>query len=81
MPFVGFDVDPNAMTISINDERQAKLFEQVATIAKPGKRHTLREFQSLAGYINWLLSTRAHHRTVYGDGRTKYGAVRVRTVP
>ena len=24
---------------------------------------------------------RAHHRTVYGDSRTKYGAVRVRTVP
>ena len=56
VPFVGFDVDPNAMTISINDEHQTKLFEQVTTFAKPGKRHTLREFQSLTGYINWSLA-------------------------
>jgi len=53
LPFVGFDVDPNAMTISINDERRANLFEKVVLFAKPGKRHTLREFESLAGHINW----------------------------
>ena len=53
VPFVGFDVNPNAMTISINNEHRANLFEKVASFAKPGKRHTLWEFQSLAGYINW----------------------------
>jgi hypothetical protein len=33
------------------------------------------------GLIGKHFKTRAHHRTVYGDGRTKYGAVRVWTVP
>jgi hypothetical protein len=31
--------------------------------------------------FNFASPCRAHHRTVYGDGRMKYGAVQVRTVP
>ena len=54
--FVGFEVDPNAMTIFISDERRAELVEKVLTFAKPGKRHSLHDFQSLAGYINWSLA-------------------------
>jgi hypothetical protein len=53
VPFIGFDVDPNAMTISLSDERRAKLLDKVRNFGKPGKRHSLKDFQSLAGYINW----------------------------
>jgi hypothetical protein len=53
VPFVGFDVDPNVMTISINNGWRANLFEKILGFAKPGKRHTLCNFQSLAGYLNW----------------------------
>jgi hypothetical protein len=56
VPFVGFDVDPNSMTLSISDERRAELIEKVLSFAKPGKRHLLRDFQSLAGYVNWSLA-------------------------
>jgi hypothetical protein len=53
VPFLGFQVDPNAMTISISDERRAELIDKAFTFTKPGKRFQLREFQSLAGYLNW----------------------------
>jgi hypothetical protein len=56
VPFIGFDVDPNTMTVSISDERRAQLIEKVRTFAKPGQRHSLRDFQSLAGHINWSLA-------------------------
>jgi len=54
--FIGFDVDPNAMTISLNDERRSKLFGRIHEFAKPGKRRTLKEFQSLSGHVNWSLA-------------------------
>lgn len=53
IPFVGFDVDPNAMTISLSDTRRLELIDKILAFAKPGKRFALRDFQSLAGYINW----------------------------
>ena len=56
IPFIGFDVDPNKMTITINDERKQNLLTKVRHFAKTGKRHTLKEFQSIAGHINWSLA-------------------------
>jgi len=53
VPFVGFEVDLNVMTISISDKRRTDLVEKILAFAKPGKRHTLRDFQSLAGHVNW----------------------------
>ena len=53
VPFVGLDIDPNLMTVSISDERRAELIEKVLAFAKPGKRHSLRDFQSLASHLNW----------------------------
>jgi hypothetical protein len=53
IPFIGFDVDPNRMTVSLSDERRSKLFEKIRDFAKPGKRHSLKEFQSLGGHVNW----------------------------
>jgi hypothetical protein len=54
--FVGFDVDPNAMTISISDERLANLLEKVQNFAKPGKWHSLKDFQLLSSHVNCSLA-------------------------
>jgi hypothetical protein len=54
--FIGFDVDPNAMTISISHNRKQALLDQVVDFAQPGKRRMLKDFQSIAGRINWSLA-------------------------
>ena len=54
--FIGFDVDPNAMTISIGDQRKQALIDQVTEFAQPGKCRTFKEFQSVAGRVNWALA-------------------------
>jgi hypothetical protein len=56
IPFIGFDVDPNAMTVSISDERKRDLLDKVRDFAKSGKRRSLKDFQSIAGHINWSLA-------------------------
>ena len=55
IPYVGFDVDPNAMTILLSDDQQAKLIARVLGFGKAGKCCSLLEFQHLAGHINWSL--------------------------
>jgi hypothetical protein len=56
IPFIGFDVDPNAMTFSINDERKSDLLQKIRDFAKSGKCRSLKDFQSLAGHVNWSLA-------------------------
>lgn len=56
VPFIGFDVDPNAMTVSISDERRHDLLNKVLDFAKSTKRRSLKDFQSLAGHVNWSLA-------------------------
>ena len=55
IPYVGFDVDPNAMTISLSDDRRSELIAKVRNFSRIGKRHSLLEYQRLAGHINWSL--------------------------
>ena len=55
IPYIGFDVDPNAMTISLSDNRQAELIARVLDFSKAGKHCSFLEFQCLAGHINWSL--------------------------
>ena len=52
IPFISFDVDPNAMTVSISDDRHHNLLDKVLDFAKSGKRRSLKDFQSL-----WAIST------------------------
>ena len=54
--FIGFDIDPNAMTVSISGECKCDLLCKVHDFAKSGKRWSLKDFQSLAGHINWSLA-------------------------
>ena len=56
IPFIGFDVDPNTMTVSISDERKHDLLDKVHDFAKSGKWCSLKDFQSIAGHINWSLA-------------------------
>jgi hypothetical protein len=56
VPFIGFDVDPNAMTISISTDRIMELVQRIRDFARAGKRRSLKDFESIAGYINWSLA-------------------------
>ena len=55
VPYVGFYVDPNAMTISLSGDRRAKLIARVHNFSRIGKRRSLLEYQQLTGHINWSL--------------------------
>jgi hypothetical protein len=53
---IGFMVDPNLMRVTMDEEDRARLISQVSDFtatAPGGTRRTLREFQQLAGWINW----------------------------
>lgn len=53
---IGFMVDPNLMRVSMDEEDRTRLLEHVsifAATAPGGTRRSLREFQQLAGWINW----------------------------
>ncbi|EMD33084.1 hypothetical protein CERSUDRAFT_98692 [Gelatoporia subvermispora B] len=59
IPIIGFDVDPNTMTVSMTSESKAALLKAIEKFCDTttGRcRHTLREFLSLAGYVNWSLN-------------------------
>src|ERR1700678_3418021 len=53
---IGFMVDPNLMRVSMDEEDRNRLLQHVTDFtatAPGGTRRTLREFQQLAGWINW----------------------------
>lgn len=53
---IGFDVDPNTMTVTMPPQSRSDLITAIRDFAKLGQRHPLRDFQSLAGWINWALN-------------------------
>lgn len=53
---IGFEVDPNAMTVTMDFDARKELVEQIRTFAVAGKKRTLKEFQRIAGYVNWALN-------------------------
>lgn len=53
---IGFMVDPERMRVSMDEEDRTRLLQRVSDFsatAPGGTRRTLREFQQLAGWINW----------------------------
>jgi hypothetical protein len=56
LTIIGFDVDPNAMTITMPDEARSNLVLAIHDFAIFGRRYPLRDFQCLAGWINWALN-------------------------
>jgi hypothetical protein len=53
---IGFDVDPNVMTITMPSAAQDELVLAVRTFANPWQCRSLRDFQHLAGWVNWSLN-------------------------
>jgi hypothetical protein len=56
IPCIGFNVDPNLMTVSMNPEKRATLVEACEIFVSSGKRRSLQDFQHLSGHINWALN-------------------------
>jgi hypothetical protein len=53
---IGFMVDPNLMRVTMDEEDRSRLISQISgftATAPGGTRRTLREFQQLAGWVNW----------------------------
>jgi len=53
---IGFEVDPNAMTVSMDIDARRDLIELIRVFAVTGKKRTLKEFQRIAGHVNWALN-------------------------
>jgi hypothetical protein len=56
---IGFEVDPNAMTFTMSDSKRAELLagvEEFFHVPPGGRRHPLKMFQRLAGWVNWALN-------------------------
>lgn len=53
---IGFDVDPNNMTITMPAQSWSDLLTALREFAHPGQRCPLCKFQRLAGWMNWALN-------------------------
>jgi hypothetical protein len=62
IPIIGFDVDPNAMTVTMSESKKTDLVDACTAFTVRGARKTLREFQRLQGWINWALNVFPHLR-------------------
>ena len=56
LPIIGFDVDPNLMRVKMNDDSRLLLIHAILDFAQRGSRRALRDFQRLAGHLNWALN-------------------------
>ncbi|KAF8802435.1 hypothetical protein BYT27DRAFT_6759205 [Phlegmacium glaucopus] len=53
---IGFNVDPNAMTITMATDARRDIIKAVRDFANPRQRRSLKDFQRLAGWVNWALN-------------------------
>ncbi|KAF8994781.1 hypothetical protein BDQ17DRAFT_1430791 [Cyathus striatus] len=57
LTIIGFSVDANRLSISMPSEKKCELIEHISSFIAPQHiKHSLREFQQLAGWINWSLN-------------------------
>jgi hypothetical protein len=59
LTIIGFEVDANAMSITMPPQAKSDLIGYLEDFLKgslKGRRHELREFQRLAGWVNWSLN-------------------------
>ena len=60
IPIIGFDVNPNAMTVTMSDTKKGELIDACTSFTARGARKTLWEFQRLQGWVNWALNVFPH---------------------
>ena len=53
---ISFQVDPNAMTVTMDHNSRKELLTLICNFAIAGKKCTLKEFQHITGHINWALN-------------------------
>ncbi|PBK94094.1 DNA/RNA polymerase [Armillaria gallica] len=53
LTIIGFDVDPNAMTITMPITSRLELISAIRNFAVVGSRRSLHDFESLGGWCNW----------------------------
>ena len=63
MIILGYEVDANAMTVKVPDEKKAKVIELIRNYAHEGTSYTLRELQSIAGSTSSFISLYPHLRS------------------
>ncbi|KAI0819140.1 hypothetical protein BC628DRAFT_1342399 [Trametes gibbosa] len=59
LPVIGFDVDPNAMSVTLPEEGRTRLLDAINgfCMLTPGnRRRSLAEFQAFTGYANWAFN-------------------------
>jgi len=56
LPIIGFEVDPNLMRARMSNDSHARLIQALLDFAQKGTRRSLRDFQRLAGWMNWALN-------------------------
>jgi hypothetical protein len=56
LSIIGFDVDPNSMTITMPAKSRSDLVTAIRDFSNTGQSQSLRDFQKLAGWINWALN-------------------------
>ncbi|KAG2109721.1 uncharacterized protein F5147DRAFT_550382, partial [Suillus discolor] len=53
LTIIGFNIDPNAMSATLPEEKKAALVSQLRLFAGKGYCWSLREYQQLAGWCEW----------------------------
>jgi hypothetical protein len=58
LTIIGFDVDPNEMRITLARDKCVQLYDRLLAFVDTHsvRRRTLREFQQIAGWVNWALN-------------------------
>jgi hypothetical protein len=56
LQIIGFEVDPNSMTITMPIAARDELVSAIRAFANPRQRRSLKDFQRLAGWVNWALN-------------------------
>jgi len=62
LPILGYEVDANAMTVKVPNEKKDKVVQTLRDYARIGKSYTLNELQSVAGSASAMLSLYPHLR-------------------
>jgi hypothetical protein len=84
LPILGYEVDANAMTVKVPDEKKARVIQSLRDYAHDGKSYTLKELQSVAGSTSALLGLYPHLRPglrVIFDEMTRPGTKRTIAKP
>ena len=56
LQIIGFEVDPNNLTITMPRAARDELVSAIRAFANPRQHRSLRDFQRLAGWVNWSLN-------------------------